>query len=62
MNGGKTVTTGFARSAVLSHANEIVAAVKSGQIRHFFLVAAATVPGPPAVITPSLPSSPRPTP
>ena len=30
--------TGFARSAVLSHANEIVAAVKSGQIRHFFLV------------------------
>lgn len=38
MNGGKTVTTGFARSAVLSHANEIVAAVKSGQIRHFFLV------------------------
>ena len=38
INGGRSVVTGFARSAVLSHANEIVAAVKSGQIRHFFLV------------------------
>ena len=36
INGGRSVVTGFARSAVLSHANEIVAAVKSGQIRHFF--------------------------
>ena len=38
INGGRSVVTGFARSAVLSHANEIVSAVKSGQIRHFFLV------------------------
>ena len=38
MNGGKTVTTGFARAAVLSHAGEIVQAVKDGKIRHFFLV------------------------
>ena len=38
INGGRSVVTGFARSAVLSHANEIVTAVKSGQIRHFFLV------------------------
>ena len=46
MNGGKTVPTGFARSAVLSHANEIVAAVKSGQIRHFFLVGGCDVARP----------------
>ena len=38
MNGGKTVTTGFARTAVLRHAPEIVQAVKEGKIRHFFLV------------------------
>ncbi len=38
MNGGSRVTTGFARHAVLEHAGEIVQAVKSGQIRHFFLV------------------------
>ena len=38
MNGGRTVVTGFARNAVLSHAGEIVQAVKDGQIRHFFLV------------------------
>ena len=38
MNGGKTVVTGFARAAVLSHADEIVQAVKDGKIRHFFLV------------------------
>ena len=37
-NGGKTVTTGFARAAVLSHAGEIVEAVKAGKIRHFFLI------------------------
>jgi hydroxylamine reductase len=34
----KTILTGFARNATLSHAGEIIAAVKSGQIRHFFLV------------------------
>jgi len=38
MNGGKSVVTGFARTAVLSHAGEIVQAVKDGKIRHFFLV------------------------
>ena len=32
------VATGFARRAVLSHAEEIVNAVKAGSIRHFFLV------------------------
>ena len=31
--------TGFARNAILSSAGEIVDAVKSGAIRHFFLVA-----------------------
>ncbi len=38
MNGGRSVVTGFARHAVLSHADEIVAAVRNGTIRHFFLV------------------------
>ena len=39
INGGRAVTTGFACGAVLGAADEIVAAVKSGAIRHFFLVA-----------------------
>ena len=38
MNGGHTVTTGFARNAVLAHAGEIVQLVKSGKIRHIFLI------------------------
>ncbi len=38
INGGHEVTTGFARNAVLSAAGAIVDAVKSGAIRHFFLV------------------------
>ena len=38
INGGNTLMTGFARNAVLSEANTIVDAVKSGAIRHFFLV------------------------
>jgi len=36
---GIEVTVGFARNAVLSVADQIIAAVKSGAIRHFFLVA-----------------------
>ena len=39
INGGSTVTTGFARGAVLSVADKVVEAVKTGAIRHFFLVA-----------------------
>ncbi|RHQ56800.1 hydroxylamine reductase [Firmicutes bacterium AF25-13AC] len=39
INGGSSVMTGFARNAILSSASEIVDAVKSGAIRHFFLVA-----------------------
>ena len=39
INGGGTVMTGFARGAVLGAADQIVEAVKSGAIRHFFLVA-----------------------
>ena len=38
INGGDTVTTGFARNTVLSVAGTVVEAVKSGAIRHFFLV------------------------
>ena len=39
INGGTSVMTGFAKNAVLYSAGEIVDAVKSGAIRHFFLVA-----------------------
>ncbi len=39
INGGKTVMTGFAHNTVLSVADTVVDAVKSGAIRHFFLVA-----------------------
>lgn len=38
MNGGSTVTTGFARNAVLENADKIVELVKEGKIRHFFLI------------------------
>ncbi len=38
MNGGSVVTTGFAHKAVLSQAGKIVELVKSGKIRHFFLI------------------------
>ncbi len=34
----KTITVGFGRNAVLSVADKVIAAVKQGQIRHFFLV------------------------
>ncbi len=35
---GKTVTVGFMRNAVLSHAETIIDLVKQGKIKHFFLV------------------------
>ncbi len=35
---GKTLTTGFARNAVLSVADKVIEAVKKGDIKHFFLV------------------------
>ena len=38
MNGGHTVTTGFAHNAVLSHAEKIIELVKAGKIKHFFLI------------------------
>ena len=39
INGGETVMTGFARNTVMSVAGNVIDAVKSGAIRHFFLVA-----------------------
>ena len=36
---GKEITVGFARNAVLGAADQVIAAVKSKAIRHFFLVA-----------------------
>ena len=38
INGGSKVMTGFAQGAVLSVAGTVVDAVKSGAIKHFFLV------------------------
>ena len=38
MNGGSVVTTGFAHNAVLSYADKIIELVKSGKIKHFFLI------------------------
>lgn len=38
INGGSTVTTGFAHGTVLSQAGKIVDLVKNGKIRHFFLI------------------------
>ena len=38
MNGGSTVTTGFAHNAVLSYADKIIELVKNGKIKHFFLI------------------------
>lgn len=38
INGGTKMMTGFGHGAILSHAGEIVDAVKAGAIKHFFLV------------------------
>ncbi|PWJ50341.1 hydroxylamine reductase [Faecalicatena contorta] len=38
INGGSTVTTGFAHGTVLSQAGKIIDLVKNGKIRHFFLI------------------------
>ena len=38
INGGDTLTTGFAKNAVLSVADKVIDAVKSGAIKRFFLV------------------------
>lgn len=38
INGGTTVTTGFAHGTVLGVADQVIAAVKAGAIKHFFLV------------------------
>ena len=38
INGGSSLTTGFGHQATLNVAEDIIAAVKSGAIRHFFLV------------------------
>ncbi|MFH1486965.1 MAG: hydroxylamine reductase [Chloroflexota bacterium] len=38
INGGTELTTGFARNTVMGVAGKVIEAVKSGDIRHFFLV------------------------
>ena len=38
INGGDTLTTGFAKGTVLSVADKVIEAVKGGAIKHFFLV------------------------
>lgn len=39
INGGTQVMTGFGHGTILSMADQVIDAVKSGAIRHFFLVA-----------------------
>ena len=39
INGGTQVMTGFGHGTILSMADQVIDAVKSGEIRHFFLVA-----------------------
>ena len=39
INGGRSVMTGFSHGAVLSVADRIIDAVKTGALKHFFLVA-----------------------
>jgi len=38
INGGNTLITGFARNVVLEMTDKLIEAVKSGSIKHFFLV------------------------
>lgn len=38
INGGHTMTTGFAHNAVLANADTVVNAIKNGDIKHIFLV------------------------
>jgi len=38
INGGNTVTTGFGHGTILGVADKVVSAVKTGAIKHFFLV------------------------
>ncbi len=38
INGGHEVTVGFGHEAILSHAQDVVSAVKSGELNHVFLV------------------------
>jgi hydroxylamine reductase len=38
INGGSTVTTGFGHGTILGVADKVVSAVKTGNIKHFFLV------------------------
>ena len=38
INGGTSVTTGFGHGTILSVADKVIDAVKSGAIKHFFLV------------------------
>ncbi len=38
INGGHMLTTGFAHAAVLANADKLISAIKSGKIKHIFLV------------------------
>ena len=38
INGGHMLTTGFAHNAVLSHAEQLITAIKDGTVKHIFLV------------------------
>ena len=38
INGGHMLTTGFGHGAVLAHADQVIAAIKAGAVKHIFLV------------------------
>ena len=54
INGGTEVTTGFARNTVMGVAETLISAVKSGAIKHFFLVGGCDGAKPVVIITLSL--------
>ena len=58
INGGHMLMTGFAHGAVLAHAEEIISLIKSGKVRHIFLVGGCDGAHPAEITTPSL-SNPR---
>ena len=46
INGGDTLTVGFGHGTVLSVADKVIEAVKSGDIKHIFLVGGCDGAGP----------------
>jgi len=52
INGGATVTTGFGHDTVLGVADQVIEAVKTGAVKHIFLVGGCDGAAPAATTTP----------